>query len=230
MKKDLYTTRAQRQKNYATQSDQAYHEIRDAIMYSRLKPGERLIETEACSVFEIGRTPFREAIRRLQMEGYVDITPNKGAVITGVSIRDIEEIYNIVAVLEGYAAETAALNTTEEDIKKLKSFHEQLIVAGQQKNHRDWLEKNSLFHAYIPKVADNLHLSKMISSLRDKIYRYRYIAITIPGHIQEYIASHQDILEAISKREPIKAGEAMRRHVFFVRDVLVDFLTKSPIF
>lgn len=214
--------------HHKTQSEEAYFKIRDAIMYGKLKPGERLIETNVCETFNIGRTPMREAIRRLQMEDYVNIIPNKGTLISEVSIRDVQEIYDIISILEGYATEVAITRLTSAHFKELYSLHSELKKAGLKKDYVKWLEKNAFFHDFFPKVSDNLHLSKVIRSLRDRIYRYRYIAITIPGYIQEYILAHEKILEALSDKKPRQAGEAMRKHVCYVKDVLMDFLENSP--
>lgn len=211
-----------------SQREDAYHKIRDAITYGQLKPGERLVESRACEIFKVGRTPLREAIRQLQSEGYVDVLNNKGAVIKTISIRDVEEIYNIVGTLEGYATEIATRYMGTSEKKELKSIQNDLEKTGLMKDYRKWLEKNALFHGYFSKVSGNLHLPKVINSLRDRIYKYRFIAITIPGHIEEYIRAHEEILEAVFKRKEKQAGEAMRNHVFYVKEVLVDFLKQSP--
>jgi DNA-binding GntR family transcriptional regulator len=162
------------------------------------------------------------------MEGYIDVFSNKGAVISKISIRDVEEIYNIVAILEGYATEVATGYIRTLDKKELRSIHNDLKEAGLMKNYRKWLEKNALFHGYFTKISGNLHLSKVVNSLRDRIYRYRFIAITIPGHIEKYIQAHEDILEAIFKKNEEQAGEVMRRHVFYVKQVLVEFVKQFP--
>lgn len=106
-----------------SQTEEAYQKIRDAITYGQLKPGERLVETKICEIFKVGRTPLREALRQLQMEGYIDVFSNKGAVISKISIRDVEEIYNIVAILEGYATEVATGYIRTLDKKELRSIH-----------------------------------------------------------------------------------------------------------
>lgn len=83
-----------------SQKEEGYQRIRDAITYGQLKPGERLVETKICEMVKIGRTPLREALRQLQMEGYIDVFSNKGAVISKISSWYVEEINNIVAILE----------------------------------------------------------------------------------------------------------------------------------
>jgi DNA-binding GntR family transcriptional regulator len=211
-----------------SQREEVYQKIREAVTFGILRPGERIVETKICETFKVGRTPLREALRQLQMEGFVDVLPNKGAIISTVSIRDVDEIYSIVGLLEGYATEMATKLMGPTDKRELKAIQNDLKKAGIKKDYRKWLEKNTLFHGYFPNVNGNLHLSKVASSLRDRIFRYRFIAITIPGHIEEYIRAHDEILDAVTRKEAEQAGKLMREHVFYVKEVLVEFLKQSP--
>jgi DNA-binding GntR family transcriptional regulator len=216
------------QNRVMSQREKVYQKIRDAITCGELKPGEQLVESRICEIFHVGRTPLREALRQLQMEGYVDALSNKGAFVRTVSIRDVEEIYSIIGILEAYATELATEHIGTAEKKKLKSIHNDLVRAGLKKDYRKWLEKNGQFHGYFPKLSGNFHMSKVISTLRNRIYRYRFIAITIPGHIEEYIQAHGEILGALFKKDAEKAARAMQSHVFNVKEVLVEFLKQSP--
>lgn len=208
--------------------EEVYNKIRDAITYGELKPGEQLVESKICEIFHVGRTPLREALRQLQMEGYVDALSNKGAFVRTVSIQDVEDIYSIIGILEAYATEIATSHIGIAERNALKVIHKDLIKAGLKKDYRKWLEKNAQFHGYFPKLSGNLHLTEEITTLRNRIYRYRFIAITIPGHIEEYIQAHEKILEGLFKKDAERAGKNMRKHVFNVKDVLVKFLRQSP--
>jgi len=210
------------------QREIAYHKIRDAITVGVLKPGEKLIEQKISKAFGVGRTPLREALRQLQMENYIDVIPRKGAFISRISTKDIEEIYDIVALLEGFAAEITAEKISPSDKKSLKDLQKALRKYGANKAYVDWLEKNTLFHRRFTEISGNNSLCEAVSNLRKRIYRYRFIAITIPGHIQEYIEDHQAILEAVLHGKGKAAGKAMRRHVLKVRNILLDFLHHYP--
>lgn len=212
----------------SNQRELAYNKIRNAITFGELKPGERLIERDICESFEVGRTPLREALRQLQMEGYVEVLPNRGAVISTISINDVEEIYSIVAVLEGFAVESATGELNKAHEQKLKSLQSSLKKHGLDKAYRKWLENNALFHAYFSEISGNNNLFPVIDWLRKKIYRYRFMAITIPGHIDEYIEAHEKILKAVFAGDQIAAGNAMREHVTHVKKVLLDYLQQYP--
>ncbi len=217
-------------KNIGTQREKAYQKLRDAITYGGLKPGERLVEERICKMFAVGRTPLREALRQLQMEGCVEVLSNKGAIVSKMSVQDVENIYDLIAILEGFAIETAAKNNQTEDLRELKIIHGDLKEAGRTKDYRKWIDKNTLLHGYFPLRSDNRHLYEMWESLRKRVYRYRFIAINIPNHMEEYISAHEEILAAIVNKQPVEAGAAMKKHVLYVKEVISDFLKHSPEF
>lgn len=210
------------------QRQQAYETIRNAITFGELKPGARLIERDIMETFTVGRTPLREALRQLQMEDYVEVLPNRGAVISRISIRDIAEIYDVVSVLEGFATELAVKNLAPADRTELESLHNTLKQDGKRGEYRNWLIGNTNFHGYLVRLSNNHNLFTTVENLRKRIYRYRFIAITIPGHIEEYMRSHEQILNKIFKGDIEDAGSEMRKHVLHVKEVLVKFLQQYP--
>ena len=211
-----------------SQSDNAYNKIRDAITYGKFNPGERLVEHQVCDSFQVGRTPLREALRRLQTEGYVDFVPNKGVTISKLSIDDVEQIYDIIAMLEGHATELAARQLTPEDIKRLIALNKKMIQLNGKQNFRQWLEHNAMFHAHIVQASGNQHLSKLVTGLRDRLYRYRFLSVTILGQSGKYSGDHEKILAALRDKEAKQAGKLMHNHVSYVTGLMVDLLRQSP--
>jgi DNA-binding GntR family transcriptional regulator len=206
----------------------AYNTVRNAITYGGLKPGERLVEKRLCEMFNVGRTPLREALRQLEIEGYLEFTPNKGVAITKISIENMEDIYNILAVLEGYAAEVATTYLSSGDIKKIESIQNNQKRAWAAKNYKKWLDKNADFHECIVAASKNSFLTTIINNLRQRVYRYRLISITIPGAIEENIQAHEEIIKAISRKESKRAGKTMQKHVVYAAKKMVDFLKDLP--
>ena len=211
-----------------SQGEKTYQKIREAITYGKLNPGERLVEHQVCESFQVGRTPLREALRRLQTEGYVDFVPNKGVTISKLSIDDVEQIYNIISILEGYAAEMAAHRLTKEDMKALISLHERMIELNSKQNFGAWVEQNALFHAHIVQASGNQHLSNLITGLRDRLYRYRFLSVTILGQSGKYSEDHEKILTAFRGKKAQQAGKLMRNHVLYVSKLMIDLLRQSP--
>ena len=211
-----------------SQGEETYQKVRDAITYGKLNPGERLVEHQVCESFQVGRTPLREALRRLQTEGYVDFVPNKGVTISKLSIEDVEQIYDIIAILEGYAAEVAARRLTKEGIQALTSLHHKMIDLNAEQDFKTWLEHNTLFHAHIVQAGGNRHLSKLITGLRDRLYRYRFLSVTILGQSEKYSDDHEKILTALRGKKAQQAGKSMRDHVNYVAEFMIGLLRQSP--
>jgi DNA-binding GntR family transcriptional regulator len=210
------------------QREKAYSRILDSITYGELRPGERMVESQICSLYGVGRTPLREALRQLQMEHYVRVLPNKGAVVTKVSLKDIEEIYDIVSLLESYSVKKASQCLTSEEKDSLKRIQGELVGFGKRKEYKNWLASNALFHGRFAEITGNNHLVREIENLRRRVYRYRFIAITISGHIDEYIASHEEVLLHLFNNKAEKAAEAMWSHVQHVKNILIEFLRQYP--
>ena len=205
-----------------------YNKLREDIVYCRLKPGVRLIEEEFTKKFNISKTPLREALSQLNAEGFVEYLPNRGVRVTSLSIKEVYEIYSIRAVLEGYAAGLAAKQTTSEDVKKLDFFQRELEKHGRKKNFPGWLENNTKFHLHISEIGKNQNLFNTIQQFQRRVFRYGYLAISIPGHIGNYISIHRKVIEALINKDSNNAEQFMKKHLMEVRDILADFLEKYP--
>jgi len=208
--------------------EQAYQCLRDAITFGKFKPGERVVEKDISEMFHLGRTPLREALRQLQMEGFIDVLPNRGAFVRKVSAEDLEQVYDVLAVLEGHAVESSVASMDPAAIRELKGIEKAMASAAKEREFKEWLDHNSRFHAIFQQVTGNAVLSGSIGNLRRQTYRYRGLALSIPGHIDEYLSDHKKILEAAEQGKAERAGKAMRRHVQRAGAVLISFLRDNP--
>jgi len=214
---------------YMTKREQAYEQLRDAITFGELNPGEKLVEVDICEKFQIGRTPLREALRQLQAEGYLVVYPNKGATIRKISIEEVEHVHDILAVLEGYAVEIATGNISEQDMKNLRNIGNDLKEAAKTKNHNNWIDLNMRFHEYFWRVSGNPVLLDDIKRLRNRIYRSRGLIATFNGNADKYINEHEAILSMVSQGDAIGAGEAMKAHLRARKEILSYFLRENPL-
>ncbi len=178
-----------------------YNRLREDIVYCRLKPGERLIEDDLTKRFNVSRSPLREALSQLQAENFVEYSTNKGVRVARLSVEDVDEIYSIRAVLEGYGARLAAEHVTPQDIKKLGSLQEQLKRHVKNNDVSGWLENNTKFHFCIAEISRNKNLFGTIEQLQRRVFRYGYISVSIPGHMEEYISMHQKVIEEITQNQ-----------------------------
>jgi len=206
---------------------EVYNSLKEAIIYGELSPGEKLSEIELAKKMKVSRTPIREAFRQLQMEGYISVEPNKGAFVSKLPSEEIGEIYDIISLLEGYAAQLAAQKMSTADLDKLRKLQKNLIAFASQKKFREYIEENTEFHHFITRSTGNKTLAKTILNLRARIYRYRLTSITIPGYLKKYVSDHEKIVHAIAKKDSVRAREYMEDHVHFVKDILVNFLREN---
>ncbi|MDR5703960.1 MAG: GntR family transcriptional regulator, partial [Armatimonadota bacterium] len=152
-------------------ADQVYRALKEAIVQGRFRPGDRLVEAEVANMLGVSRTPVREAFRRLQQEGFITVEA-RGARVSKLTKRDILEIYACRRVLEGLAANLAARNRTEEDLKAMADAldrAEQAIAAGLLDEAVRW---NIAFHDHLIRAGGNLHLMRLMDSLRTYAIQY----------------------------------------------------------
>jgi DNA-binding GntR family transcriptional regulator len=204
--------------------EKIYHNIRDAITYGMLSAGEQIYEETFAERFNTSRTPVREAIRQLQTEGYLRVVSNKGAFVAKISLEDLKNIYDLLALLESYATEQFIKRLTKDSVVQLQRLHENVCKAAQDNDVRLYYDNNTEFHLLFTRLSGNAHLKKMVVMLRDQIYRTHYIGITIPGHFAEYIDDHTQILKAVINKDVIKGKESMRFHIRRTRDILINHL------
>lgn len=156
---------------------------------------------------------IREALLQLEKKGYIVHKPNIGAIVEKINLKKAEEIYKIIALLEGYAVEIVADgNIDKEDISYLKTLQKEMEIFSKTKNYFRYTDKNQEFHAFFVKKCGNEILYNIVSDLRNRVFIIFAPGFTLPIHIDNYLESHKKIINAISNKEPLKAGEIMRNH------------------
>ncbi|AQS60242.1 GntR family transcriptional regulator [Desulforamulus ferrireducens] len=193
--------------------DKVYERLRGAIVNGLLKPGERLVERQLAQVLGVSRTPIREAIRMLELEGLVAHVPRVGSVVAQVTDSEVLEIYRIRAVLEGLAARMAAEKIKPEQLAKLMELMN-CLEEKVQKGETEELEKlHQEFNDVIYQAADSNRLYSMITTLVDHIARYTRVGYSHPGRLQEATLEHRRLVEAIRMRDGALAERIARDHI-----------------
>ncbi len=190
-----------------------FTQLQNDILNGKYRQGDSLIETRLSEELGVSRTPIREAIRQLELEGLVQSIPNKGAIVTGISAKDVEDIYTIRMMIEGLAARWAAENITEEELNELKETIE-LEEFYTLKNDTEHLIKfDSKFHEAIFKASKSRPLMHMLSNFHHYLQKPRNISISSPGRAQKALDEHKAILKAIMERDPDMAEKLTTEHV-----------------
>lgn len=193
--------------------DHVYERLEEDILTGIYKRGEPLTEVTISNRFNISRTPVRAAIHRLAEEGLVKLSPNKGAVVTGISRDDIIDIYKIRMRLDGLAAAMAAEKMSDEDIEKLRESVELSEFYSNRNDAEHQKELDTAFHALIYTATGSRMLSGILSELHKKAKLYRKISLGVESRAEKSIREHREILEAIERRDSAAAERLTQNHV-----------------
>ena len=194
--------------------------IREAIVDGRLAPGERLKEEELARELGISRTPVREALLVLQTEGLVDASPNRGAAVRAHDAEDLDDLYQLRALLEGYAARRAAGRISDETLAALFSSCDRFeaLVEGDVP---DLVKENVFFHNAILETAGSALAAQMVRKVIELPLVYKSYIWYSPEQRRISAHYHWQITKALEARDAERAELVMKEHVFEARDVLV---------
>ena len=201
---------------YKPLRDVVFETLRDAIITQVLKPGERLMEIQLADEMGVSRTPVREAIRKLELEGLVVMVPRKGAYVAGVSMKDIHEVYEVRSALEMLAATLAAERITEEELDALER---QVLRESEEEDKQDGSDLDNIiyidssFHDIIYQAAHNQRLVQFVNILQEQLQRFRAASLARPGRSKTALEEHKQIVEALSDRNGELAARLAREHI-----------------
>lgn len=214
--------------NYKPLREMVFESLREAILQGRLRPGERLMEIQLAEEMGVSRTPVREAIRKLELEGFVVMVPRKGAYVAGISVKDIVDIFEVRAALEGLAAGLAAERITDEEMDQLeRSIHK--INLSDEHDLKAIVEGDTTFHALIYKSSRNQRLEQIIMNLHEQINRFRITSLSQPGRLKIALDEHTKIVEAISDRNVEEAHQLATEHIENAEQSLLNALREEEV-
>lgn len=190
-----------------------FEQIREDILSGKYKKKEELKEMTIGQELGVSRTPVREALRQLALEGLVTIIPNKGAYVVGFSPEDLHDIYEIRSVLEGFCARKAALFSTEEQLESL----EEIMCLSDfhlSRGHYDQLvELDNRFHRQLYEASQSRILAHVLGDYHHYVERVRKVTMAVPKRSGESNEEHRRILEAVKARDQEKAETLANQHI-----------------
>ena len=190
-----------------------YEVLEDAILGGELKAGASITELGLSEQLGVSRTPIRAALHRLDDEGLIELSPNKGAVVIGVNIDDLIDIYRIRMRLEGLASALAAEKMTDEEKKELSDTVELSEFYIRKKDAEHIKELDTAFHSEIFKKSGSRTLCKILTDLHRSIKAYRKLSLSASGRIEASVKEHREILEAILRSDAQEAERLTYKHV-----------------
>lgn len=187
--------------------------LREAIRSGVLKPGERLMEIQLSDELGVSRTPVREAMRELELEGYVIMLPRRGTYVANISIRDINEVFEIRTTLDALASGLAAERITEEELEQLERLLVSIGENIEKRNMKKVVEDDMEFHDLLYKASRNQRLVSIISNLREQMTRFRSMSMSYPGRLKKTLKEHSRLVEAIAQRDVELAQKLAVEHM-----------------
>lgn len=200
--------------------DQAAEMLRGLIFAGELAPGTFLDEAALCERLAVSRTPLREALKVLASEGLVTLKPRRGCYVTEISEQDLDEIFPLMALLEGRCAFEATQKASPEDIARLEAVHDELERHARAENKDRFFEANQEFHRLVQELAANRWLLQVIQDLRKVLKLTRLHSLSLEGRLQQSVAEHRAILAAMQARDAQAAQAAMHDHLLSGREAL----------
>jgi DNA-binding GntR family transcriptional regulator len=188
-------------------------ELRTEIASGKLRPGLRLTETALSSRFGVSRTPVREALKQLEREGLVRISPNQGAWITELSTKDVEDIYDVLISLEATAARLACPKLGDKEMQDLEEYQFQIERAVSSNNQELLVELNTAFHRLIIENTTNPYFVEIRNNFSNLIHRYWQFIAFVPEFAKANIDDHPRIIRAFTLKNPPLAEFLMREHL-----------------
>lgn len=199
---------------YLPLRDVVFNTLRQAILTGEFTPGERLMEIALAERLGVSRTPVREAIRKLELEGLVVMIPRKGAEVARITEKDLRNVLEVRCALEELSASLACDRITEEEKEE---FHKALTIfeeAVASKDVSEIVNKDVEFHDVIFKTTKNERLIQMLNNLREQIYRYRIEYAKDEDYHEVLLKEHREIFQAIVNNEKVKAMDFVKTHIY----------------
>ena len=193
--------------------DRVYNEIEKNIINGIYEKGTNLREIDLSNELQVSRTPVREALKQLAREGLVELVPNRGAKVVGLSKKDILEIFAIRKYLEGYAAKLACKNINENQLNELKEAFELLKFSSKENINLSKDKWDTRFHEIIYEASGSVPLFKTLTLYNRQIALAKSLSFTDKERSLQILDEHQKILDAISKKKCQDAEKAAKKHI-----------------
>lgn len=193
--------------------DVVFNTLRKAILTGQLKPGERLMEVHLANKLGVSRTPIREAIRKLELEGLVIMIPRRGAEVAQITEKSLNDVLEVRRALDALSVELACERITAEEIRALKEACDEFERAVKGKDASVIARTDVALHDIIVRAAGNQRLQQLVNNLAEQMYRYRFVYIKDESQHEKLVAEHKEIYESIASRDKERAIAAVKLHI-----------------
>ncbi len=193
--------------------DVVFNTLRDEILYGKLKPGERLMEISISERLGVSRTPVREAIRRLEQEGLVDMFPRRGAQVSGVTEKSLADVLEARKTLETFTVNASCSRITKEQLQRLRQANEVFEKATISKDAAKIAEADESFHHIIIEAAGNERIAETLNNLKEQLFRFRFEYLKDVKEYSHLVEDHKMLIDAIEAGKSDLAVEIIKLHI-----------------
>lgn len=205
--------------------------LREMIVEGRFMPGTRLNERVLCEQLLVSRTPLREAFKTLEVEGLINILPNRGAIVAQLSVEDVKQTFEVMAALEGLSGKLACERITDGEVAEIRAVHEKMLAAHARRDLPAYYPLNHTIHDRINAAARNAVLTATYLQINARIQNIRFRSNFDQDKWNLAVKEHCEMLEALEKRDGDTLQAVLQRHLFHKLDsVLANFqeMMSSP--
>ncbi|HSK08263.1 MAG TPA: GntR family transcriptional regulator [Vicinamibacterales bacterium] len=207
--------------------DRIYATLKHRVLTCSMLPGSRVVEKELCTEMRVSRTPLREALNRLALEGLVTITPYRGYAVAPLTVEGFRELCEVRRILEAEAAALAAERGTEEDLRKLESLAQLRYRQEDRRTYGRYLRANSAFHQALVQCTRNQRLEVMVMSALDQHQRPLYLGLGVGVDGKASTEEHLEVVAAIRSRNAIEARKVVTQHIIRAEGRIATALTAA---
>ncbi len=215
--------------SYKPLRDVVVESIRQAIISGQFPPGMRLMELQLAEEMGVSRTPVREAIRKMELEGLAVMIPRRGAYVADISIKDINEVYEVRTALDVLSAGLAAERIEKSEIQEMRVLLAEEAALVEAKDYPKIIDNDTAFHDVIYRASGNTRCMNIISNLREQITAIRGRSMPYPGRVEIMLKEHQAIFDAIAAGKVEKAQEAVRTHMENAEQTLLKVIKEQKL-
>ncbi|MDD8048651.1 MAG: GntR family transcriptional regulator [Thomasclavelia sp.] len=206
---------------------QIFTYLRDGILNEEYTKGQKLNEVTLSKELNISRTPIREALKQLELEGLVESIPNKGVFVIGFSRRDIDDMLQIRYALEGLAVQLAIERADEEDLERIKNSAELMEFYGKKKDQEKFTSENIKFHEAIYRATKSQYFTRLLSDINYYIHVTSRHSIRQDGRLESAANEHTQIYEAIKSKDKALAKKKIEDHIMITEELVNDYYAKK---
>lgn len=215
-------------KNTVPVREKVYHYLKSAVLSGRFDPGERLTEEHLAKKIGVSRTPVREALHKLESEGLIKPLETRGFIASRDSREEVEELFELRAILEGYTLKLISETISEENLLRLNGLLEKAEEALRKNEIEDVFKWNTKFHDTLHELIANKHrLYHLIVNMRKYVLRYRKDTLQYPDGGKRAIEGHRKIILTLGLRDPDLCEHIMRKHIREAKEDALQFLSRK---